>query len=77
MSTITATFHAQNESTNNTFSNILFEECKDNTNTSSTNFTPNQPEYFMQNNLNNFNTEVPSSLTTQIEEYEKIQSEVR
>jgi len=76
MSTISNSF-TQNENINTTFSNKHFEESKEDINTFSSTIINHGTNCFMQNNFDMSNSKVSPTLTNQMEEFEKIQSEIK
>jgi hypothetical protein len=76
MSTISNSFNVQNENIITSNTNKQFEECKENCNSIST-IICEEPTYFMQANFIMSNNQISSSVTNQMEEFSKIQSEIK
>ena len=77
MSTISNNFNTQNETITFPVKNEQFEESKENLTSRSSTFMGNEHSRFMQPNIRMGITKETTTLTSQVEEYAKIQSEIK
>ena len=77
MSTISTNFNTQNENITFPIKNDQFEETKENLTPRSSTFMGNEQSRFMQPNIRMGINKEAISLTSQVEEYAKIQSEIK